>query len=292
MTAPPLRVLIAEDNEDLRDLAGHAVSAEPDLKCVGTAADVESVIASTAENKADVLVLDLELQGRSSIDLLRTVRRAGSKITIVVFSGHSHPEMIRHTLAAGADAYMPKSGDYELLLDAIRDKRAHRLTPGRRTRARRQVSLPETVALETPGGGQPQRIGIIRAFEIVLFVLEAHVESLADVRADARAVDQVLGLFVEFDVAVDLVFNADIGVVEVIAETPVDLEPVAERNRADDERREAIYRRIHIESRHHGARWLTEVDVVELECQKLVQAIAARTTCTRCRPHPRRRRRR
>ena len=48
----------------------------------------------------------------------------GSKITIVVFSGHSHPEMIRHTLAAGADAYVPKSGDFELLLDAIRDKRA------------------------------------------------------------------------------------------------------------------------------------------------------------------------
>ena len=49
------------------------------------------------------------------------MRRNGSKITIVVFSGHSHPEMIRHTLAAGADAYVPKSGDYELLLDAIRD---------------------------------------------------------------------------------------------------------------------------------------------------------------------------
>ena len=123
MNAPPLRVLIAEDNEDLRSLLVTIVSAEPDLKCVGTAADVETVLTSTVENNADVLVLDLELQGRSSIDLLKTVRRNGSKITIVVFSGHSHPEMIRHTLAAGADAYIPKSGDYELLLDAIRDKR-------------------------------------------------------------------------------------------------------------------------------------------------------------------------
>jgi len=61
---------------------------------------------------------------KERIDLLRTVRRNGSKITIVVFSGHAHPEMIRHTLAAGADAYVPKSGDYEMLLDAIRDKRA------------------------------------------------------------------------------------------------------------------------------------------------------------------------
>lgn len=124
MNAPPLRVLIAEDNEDLRDLLVTLVSAEPDLRCVGTANDVDTVIASTTEQKADVLVLDLELQGRSSIDVLKTVRGSGSKITIVVFSGHAHPEMIRHTLAAGADAYVPKSGDFELLLDAIRDKRA------------------------------------------------------------------------------------------------------------------------------------------------------------------------
>lgn len=129
MTAPPLRVLVAEDNDDLRSLLATIISAEPDLECVGTATDVDSVLASTVEQSADVLVLDLELQGRSSIDLLRTVRRNGSKMTIIVFSGHSHPEMIRHTLAAGADAYVPKSGDYEMLLDAIRDQRATTASP-------------------------------------------------------------------------------------------------------------------------------------------------------------------
>jgi DNA-binding NarL/FixJ family response regulator len=91
---------------------------------VGTADDVDTVIKSTAENQADVLVLDLELQGRSSIDVLKTVRSAGSKIAIIVFSGHAHPEMIKHTLAAGADAYVPKSGDFEVLLEAIRGKGA------------------------------------------------------------------------------------------------------------------------------------------------------------------------
>jgi DNA-binding NarL/FixJ family response regulator len=123
MTAPPLRVLVAEDNEDLRDLLVTIISAETDMKCVGTASDVESVIASTNQQEADVVVLDLELQGRSSIDVLKAVRGSGNKISIIVFSGHSHPEMIRHTLAAGADAYVPKTGDYALLLDAIRDNR-------------------------------------------------------------------------------------------------------------------------------------------------------------------------
>jgi DNA-binding NarL/FixJ family response regulator len=123
MSALPIRVLVAEDNEDLRDLLVTLISAEEDMKCVGTASDVDAVIAAcTAQKNADVLVLDLELQGRSSIDVLKAVRGSGSKITIIVFSGHSHPEMIRHTLAAGADAYVPKSGDFELLLDAIRDR--------------------------------------------------------------------------------------------------------------------------------------------------------------------------
>ena len=129
MTAAPLRVLVAEDNDDLRELLVTIISAEPDLRCVGTASDVDAVLTSTHEQKADVLVLDLELQGRSSIDLLKTVRKNGSKIAIVIFSGHSHPEMIRHTLAAGADAYVPKSGDYELLLDAIRDARGTAAPP-------------------------------------------------------------------------------------------------------------------------------------------------------------------
>jgi DNA-binding NarL/FixJ family response regulator len=124
MNVPPLRVLVAEDNDDLRSLLVTLISAEPDLECVGEAHDVDTVLASTTKFQADVLVLDLELQGRSSIELLKTVRKNGSRMTIVVFSGHSHPEMIRHTLAAGADAYVPKSGDYELLLEAIREKRA------------------------------------------------------------------------------------------------------------------------------------------------------------------------
>lgn len=124
MTAPPLRILVAEDNDDLRELLVTIISAEPDMRCVGDAKDLDAVLEATRAHDVDVLVLDLELQGRSSIELLKTIRRSGSMMGIVVFSGHSHPEMIKHTLAAGADAYVSKSGDYEALLEAIRDTRA------------------------------------------------------------------------------------------------------------------------------------------------------------------------
>jgi DNA-binding NarL/FixJ family response regulator len=118
----PLRILVCEDNEDLRDLLVTIISAEPDLKCVGTASDVDGVIAGAVDG-VDVVVLDLELQGRSSIDVLKSLRSNGNKVGIIAYSGHAHPEMIRHTLAAGADAYVEKSADYTLLLDAIRDRK-------------------------------------------------------------------------------------------------------------------------------------------------------------------------
>jgi DNA-binding NarL/FixJ family response regulator len=113
MPAPPYRVLIAEDNDDLRSLLVTLISAEPDLHCVATASDADTVRAGIADHAVDV-------QGRSSVDLLKALRQEGSQITIVIFSGHSHPEMVRHTLAAGADAYVSKGGDYQALFDAMR----------------------------------------------------------------------------------------------------------------------------------------------------------------------------
>ena len=203
MSAPPLRVLIAEDNDDLRELLVTLVSAEPDLKCVGTANDVDAVIASTAEHKADVLVLDLELQGRSSIDVLQD--RAPQR-------QQDHHRRFLRARASGDDS--PHAGrrrrrlcaeERRLRAAARRDSRQARrtaaLTPGRASEPARQ-RLHQN--LEPPGAGQPQRIGVIQSFEIELLVLEADVELLADVGADARAVHEVLGLLVELDAVVEL----------------------------------------------------------------------------------------
>ena len=122
MNASPIRVLVAEDNDDLRALLATLISAEPDLTCVGTANDVEDVLPRAAEHEADVIVLDLELNGRSSIDMLKSVRECGRRLAVIVYSGHSHPEMIRNTLAAGASAYVAKDGDFDALLTAIRQR--------------------------------------------------------------------------------------------------------------------------------------------------------------------------
>ena len=173
MNAHPLRVLIAEDNADLRDLLVTLVSAEPDLNCVGTADDVDAVIAYTAENKVDVLVLDLELQGRSSIDVLKTVRGEGSKSRLSSSPGTHIRNDSSH---AGRGRGRLRAEERRLRAAARRDPRqarAHReregaggsaakSSGGLPTRAGRPSApfhVPPT--LETPGCSQPQRVRVI-----------------------------------------------------------------------------------------------------------------------------------
>src|ERR1700741_2308243 len=117
---------------------------------------------------------------------------------------------------------------------------------------------------EAPGCVQPERIVVIDALQIESFVFETQVEFLADVGADTTTPHEILGLFVEFDAVVELVLDTYGRVIEVVAEAAVELEVRTERERAHDVRREAVDRRIHVEARHHGARGLAEIDVVEL----------------------------
>src|SRR6185436_20105194 len=105
---------------------------------------------------------------------------------------------------------------------------------------------------------------------------EADIESLADIGADACAVHQVFGLLVELDTLAELVFDADVGVIEVVTQAPIHFEPVAERKGADDIRGKAIQRAVDITSLNYSASWTTEIDVVELERQELVEPVASK----------------
>jgi two-component system, NarL family, response regulator DesR len=116
-----VRVLVAEDNEDLRAAIVLLIDAEPDLLCVAQTGSLLEILPMATQHDAHVVVLDIELQGESSIRALSGLRAQRPQMRIVIHSGHSHPELIRRTLAAGANAYVAKSGDVDELLRAIRD---------------------------------------------------------------------------------------------------------------------------------------------------------------------------
>jgi DNA-binding NarL/FixJ family response regulator len=92
----------------------------PDLRCVAATESIQQVPALLREHQAHVAVLDIELRDGSAVKHLPALSREFPETKFVVHSGHSNPELIRSARAAGAAAYVLKSGDIDELIATIR----------------------------------------------------------------------------------------------------------------------------------------------------------------------------
>ena len=116
----PIRVMIAEDNEDLRMTLSALLAAEADISCVAATGRLQEVVPLAQSAAAQVIILDLEMQGQSSLTALPKMRQALPHTRFLVHSGYALPALIDGALAAGASGYVLKSGDFAELLNAIR----------------------------------------------------------------------------------------------------------------------------------------------------------------------------
>jgi DNA-binding NarL/FixJ family response regulator len=117
----PLRVLIAENHRDLSDIMSQLINSEPDMRCVGQVADAGEVLAAVRRTEADVLILDLMLQGGSGLPLIGELALALPSLRIIVFSGLAFSEDVaREAKRRGAAAFVTKGSDFEVLLNAVR----------------------------------------------------------------------------------------------------------------------------------------------------------------------------
>jgi len=115
----PLRVVIADDSEDLRLLLGLRLeSAGVDV--VAVAGDGQQAIDAVDEHRPDVVIMDLSMPVLDGLQATEVLRERHAELRIVVLSGHPRNAMLDQTLAAGADAYIQKGADFDDLLDAIR----------------------------------------------------------------------------------------------------------------------------------------------------------------------------
>lgn len=127
MASPtPARVFLADDSAPIRArvaalLCAHAVSV------VGEAATPQACIAGILTSQPQVVVLDIQLEGGTGLEVLRAVRQAAPDIAFVVFSNNAGPAYRKRYLVEGAVAFLDKSCDFEHLPRAIADARA-RLT--------------------------------------------------------------------------------------------------------------------------------------------------------------------
>lgn len=116
----PVRVVLAEDAAGVRRLIKIFLEEDPRLVVVGEAVDGREALARVAELQPDVLVLDLSLPDIDGLEVLAALNTWESRPRVVVFSALDGARMSPIVTALGASAYVEKTADPSVLLDAIR----------------------------------------------------------------------------------------------------------------------------------------------------------------------------
>ncbi len=116
-----IRVFIVDDHEIIRQGLKMILKEAPDLTVVGEAADGNEALKKLRTAECDVLVLDMNMPGKSGIELLTEIKALRPKLHILVLTIHPEDRFALKTLKAGASGYLCKDTALEELEVAIRN---------------------------------------------------------------------------------------------------------------------------------------------------------------------------
>jgi len=106
---PAIRVLVADDEDDIRALVGLAVR-KAGCSLVASVADGAAALESARAELPDLAVLDVSMPGATGLEVCAALRAdpVTAGIGILLLSAGASLEDVAAGLAAGADAYLAK----------------------------------------------------------------------------------------------------------------------------------------------------------------------------------------
>jgi len=110
-------VAVVDDDPSMSKAIHHLLSAL-DFR-VETLDSAEALLASSAVNEADCLVLDVHLGSTSGLELRRQLALSGSTIPVIFMTAYDDEQTRREAVAAGCVAYLPKPFQAHVLVEAI-----------------------------------------------------------------------------------------------------------------------------------------------------------------------------
>lgn len=111
MNAPsprPLRIVLADDTPDIRELLQVALERTGDFEIVAEAADGIEAIAATRDTRPDAVLLDLSMPRMDGMQAIPAILESSPDTTVVILSGFESSAMINEARSRGAQAYIPK----------------------------------------------------------------------------------------------------------------------------------------------------------------------------------------
>lgn len=115
-----IRVLIADDEQAVREALADLVSSDPSMELVGTATDADEAIALALEHKPDVALLDVKMPGGGGARVAREIRTGSPQTHLVALSAYEDRRTVLEMLRAGVVGYVVKGTSADEILYTIR----------------------------------------------------------------------------------------------------------------------------------------------------------------------------
>ena len=117
----PVRVLVADDEDDIRALVGLVVG-KAGCTVVASVSDGTAALAAARADRPDLAVLDVSMPGATGLEVCAQLRAdpLTAGIRILLLSAGASPDDVARGLAAGADAYLSKPFQVSGLVHQVR----------------------------------------------------------------------------------------------------------------------------------------------------------------------------
>ncbi len=115
------RVIVVEDDKILRESFTYIINTSDKFIAIGSYATAEEAISEFQQKKADIVLMDIELPGKSGIEATKWIKERFPHVEVIIVSVYEDNELVFNALKAGASGYITKSANYLELLSALEE---------------------------------------------------------------------------------------------------------------------------------------------------------------------------
>ncbi len=118
-TGKPIRLVLADDHELVRDGIRARLQKVPELELVGEATNGRDALSLARELRPDVLLMDVSMPVMNGLEAAMLIRKTLPGIAVLMLSIYDNPEYVRGVVQAGARGYILKDISASEMITAI-----------------------------------------------------------------------------------------------------------------------------------------------------------------------------
>lgn len=115
-----IRVLLAEDQQMMREALATLLRMEPDLDVVAEAGTGDAALSAAEEHRPDVVLLDIEMPGGTGLEVAAVLRARLPECRVLILTTFDRPGYVRRAMENGAQGFLVKDAPAAELAGAIR----------------------------------------------------------------------------------------------------------------------------------------------------------------------------